>query len=380
MRRSSPLLLAAIAACAGTGAGFAQTTPTAPAAYVYVQSSPTSNPTTSRIYGFAAAANGLLKPIPGSPFAAPIYSLALNGKYLFGGYSNGGNNNAIYTYAIAPNGALRQADFLGKLPVDEPISDFTLDHTGSTLYGGFGEGDTAPTGYESFSINQTNGKLTPLNVQQTGGVDDYGFIYFTGNNQYVYGADCYHYNPSIYGFARTQSGALSRLGLNAPLPPAPPNTGYCPNGAVATDPYNDVVLALNQYSTSSTASGKPQLAVYTSDKYGNLATSSTYRTMPTPLVAPNFLSMSPKGYYLAVMGDKGMQVFLMHGSKPPTPLTGVILPGVSLGRAFWDNREHLYVLGANKVYVLNISTKGITQAPGSPFLVPSAYQIAVLPK
>jgi len=61
MRRSSPLLLAAIAACAGTGAGFAQTTPTAPAAYVYVQSSPTSNPATYRIYGFAAAANGSLR-------------------------------------------------------------------------------------------------------------------------------------------------------------------------------------------------------------------------------------------------------------------------------------------------------------------------------
>lgn len=380
MRRSSPLLLAAIAACAGTGAGFAQTTPTAPAAYVYVQSSPTSNPATSRIYGFAASVNGSLKPIPGSPFAAPIYSLALNGKYLFGGYSNGGNNNAIYTYAIAPNGALRQADFLGKLPVDEPISDFTLDHTGSTLYGGFGEGDTAPTGYESFSINQTNGKLTPVNVQQTGGYYDYDFIYFTGNNQYAYSADCPRGYFNIYGFARTQSGALSRLGLNVPSPTPPPNAGYCPRGAaLATDPYNDVVVALDQ-TYSGADLGKSQLAVYTSDKYGNLATTSTYRNMPTPAVAPNFLSMSPKGYYLAVMGDKGMQVFLMHGSKPPTPLTGVILPGVPLGRAFWDNRQHLYVLGVNKVYVFNISTKGITQAPGSPFPVPSAYQIAVLPK
>ena len=380
MRKSSQVLLAVATAFAGLGTGFAQTSSSTPDAFVYVQSSPANDPSTYRIYGFSAAANGALSPIPGSPFISPVSDFALNGKYLFGGYSNAGSNNAIYTYSIAPNGSLRQADFLGNLPIDEPIADFTLDHTGSSLYAGYGEGDTAPTGYESFSINQTNGKLTPLNVQQTGGVDDYGFIYFTGNNQYVYGADCYHFSPSIYGFARLPNGALSRLGMSAPLPAASSSYGYCPDGAVATDPYNDVVIALARYSYSSTNPGGPQLAVYTADKYGNLSTTSTSGNMPTPQVSPDFVSMSPKGYYLVVTGSTGMQVFLMHGSKPLTALTGKIMPGVPLGRAFWDNHEHLYVLAPGKVYVFNISTHGVTQAPGSPHLIPSPNQIAVLPK
>lgn len=70
----------------------------------------------------------------------------------------------------------------------------------------------------------------------------------------------------------------------------------------------------------------------------------------------------------------------MHGSNPPTALTGVMAPGNLIGQAYFDYHQHLYVLSVNKVFVFNISNKGITQADGPPFAVPSASHLIVLPK
>ncbi len=56
---------------------------TSPAAYVYV-SSYISSSKTDEIKGYAAASNGSLRAIPGSPFKYNVSSLALNGKWLFG--------------------------------------------------------------------------------------------------------------------------------------------------------------------------------------------------------------------------------------------------------------------------------------------------------
>lgn len=390
MRRFSKFLLATLATCVTTGAATAQmaaqnswntaTTTTAPVAYVYVDGF--LSYTSSRIYGFAAAPNGHLTPISGSPFATPVSALALNGKYLFGTYSPPPPQpNGIYTYSIAANGSIKQADFLDKTDLPSnyfSLIDLTLDHTGNSLYAGFTDG-VGDNGYESFSINQTNGQLKFVNVAYTA-VDAYGFISFVGNNEYAYGADCYHTDPLLYGLARGSSGGLTEIATNSAMPPAPPSSyGYCPL-SVAADPYNDLAVSLvEQQGTPGPA--KYQLAVYTADAYGHLSTTSTYQNMPLTAVEPDFVSMSPKGYYLAATGNTGLQIFLMHGSKPLTVLTGAILPGVSLGEAFWDNHEHLYVINRSQLYVFNVSTNGVSQARGSPYSIPAAVQsLSVLPK
>ena len=387
MPRFSKLFLATLATCVTTGAATVQvvaqtlnttTTTTAPVAYVYVDGFVSS--TSSRIYGFAAAPNGHLTPISGSPFPSAVSALALNGKYLFGAFSPPPpQSSGIYTYAIAANGSLKQADFLSKTDISNYYSliDLTLDHTGNSLYGGFTDG-IGDNGYESFRIDQTNGQVTPLNVVYTA-VDAYGFISFIGNNEYVYGASCSHLSPNIYGFERLSSGALTQAGGNPPVPSPPPNMMYCPV-AVAADPYNDLVVSLFQRGTDGSSLAKYPLAVYTANAYGNLSTTSTYQNMPLAAVEPDFVAMSPKGYYLAATGNTGLQIFLMHGSKPLTALTGAILPGVGLGQAFWDNSEHLYVINRTQLYVFNVSTNGVTQAPGSPYSVPSVRSLIVLPK
>src|SRR5258708_38881480 len=54
-----------------------------PVAYVYVSGTP-ANSSVNEIAGYAAAANGKLTPLPGSPFNASVTSMAVNGLFLFG--------------------------------------------------------------------------------------------------------------------------------------------------------------------------------------------------------------------------------------------------------------------------------------------------------
>jgi 6-phosphogluconolactonase (cycloisomerase 2 family) len=74
---------------------------TAPVAFVYVSNTPGSGP--NKITAFAAAANGKLTPVPGSPFPDNVTSMAVNGKYLFGSNKGG---VFVAAFAIQSNGAL----------------------------------------------------------------------------------------------------------------------------------------------------------------------------------------------------------------------------------------------------------------------------------
>jgi hypothetical protein len=82
--------------------------PVSPVAYIYV--SHAVNSSTNRINGYAAAANGALTPIPGSPFADSVSYLAVSGAWLFGAESGGAGDNNVHSYSIGSNGALTQKD------------------------------------------------------------------------------------------------------------------------------------------------------------------------------------------------------------------------------------------------------------------------------
>ena len=102
---SSRLLAAITAICLGTGIAAAQITSSPdtaestaaaskPAAYIYVSSGQFGS--AGHIYGFAAAQDGKLTPVPGSPIAAPgAEPLALNGKWLFGSVDLGGRMKPV---------------------------------------------------------------------------------------------------------------------------------------------------------------------------------------------------------------------------------------------------------------------------------------------
>jgi len=79
----------------------ASSTSSSPVAYVYV--SGVYDIGVYKINAFAAAADGSLTPIPGEPFAGPVTSMAVNGKFFFGA-----DTDAIHidSYLMGKNGTV----------------------------------------------------------------------------------------------------------------------------------------------------------------------------------------------------------------------------------------------------------------------------------
>jgi WD40 repeat protein len=134
--------------------------------------------------------------------------------------------------------------------------------------------------------------------------------------------------------------------------------------------------------------GLYQLATYTADSTGNLTTTSTYADMPTTEVATEAQGsgvrdywMSPSGKFLAVAGTSGLQIFHFNGASPITKYTNLIVTR-EVDQVFWDNSNHLYAIGYNagKLWVFTVTSKSVTQAPGSPHPITRPGSLIVLPK
>jgi hypothetical protein len=344
---------------------------TSPIAYVYVSSYIGNK--TDEIKGYAAALNGSLTTIPGSPFKYSVTSLALNGKWLFG---VDWTNTKIESFAIASNGALARKDTYTDSSGPQ-LYDLFLDHTGATLYS---DHYTTNNDYLSLSIDQATGKLTLIN-DIGGGPSNNSEMSFIGNNQFAYSSSCYHFGQDIFGVQRASNGALSWLNITPPFPKEKNGGFYCP-WLAAADPTDHLAVAMQPLTSNWGNDGPWQLAVYTADSSGNLTTSSTYENMPSVLVGTvNYYSMSPSGKYLAVSGTSGLQVFRFNGANPIKKLTGLIAAD-AVQQVYWDNRDHLYAVNgqSGKLYVFTVTSKGATQAPGSPHSVGNAGSLIVLPK
>lgn len=349
-----------------------------PVAYVYVSSRP-ANAGANEVVAWAAAQNGTLTPVTGSPFQENINSLALNGKYLFG---TDGNGIDIDAYTIEQNGALAyatQTSVVQGQNCDAPVTIF-LDHTGQSLYNVdlYGN-DCANSTYQSFAVNSNTGGLTFLNY--AGASPEYnGVLKFIGNNQFAYASSCYHFNPLVYGVQRASNGALTLLSGTQPFPTAPSGEGWCPNGAAA-DPTNHVAVPMYPATGPGDQGGPYQLAVYTANASGNLTTTSTYQNMPSVAVGSvTDISSSPSGELVAVAGTGGLQVFHFNGANPITKYTG-LLTNVEVDHIYWDSANHLYGISysGQKLFVFTVTPTAYSQASGSPYAVSTPQNLIVQP-
>lgn len=379
------LLLALIGACASTVLATAQAassptdlndtvqTPSTPSAYVYVANS--TNGTTYQINGYAAASNGSLTAIPGSPFQYNVNYMAVNGAWLFG-IAN--LYEDLYSFSIGSNGALTLKDKLTVVTNGDGIISDYLDHTGSTLYADL---YSTNNDYLSYSIDQATGQLTQVG-DLAGGPANNSPVSFVGNNEFAYSSSCYHFSPEIIGVKRNTDGTLSYLSnFNPPYPKAPTGDFWCP-WLAAADPTDHVAIAMQPLNGNWVTQGPYQLATYTVDSSGNMTTTSTYSNMPKVLTnGVNDYWMSPDGKYLAVGGSGGLQIFHFNGANPITKFTGLLTTN-SIIQMFWDNANHLYALSntAGKLYVFTVTSTGVTQAPGSPHSITNPGNLIVLPK
>src|SRR5882762_7527893 len=134
MFRSIPVRFLALAAiCASTVLASAQITSpstkaaSSPVAFVYVSNS--QGGSTSVINGYAAAANGALAPIPGSPFPWNVNYMALTNSWLFAAQNidPATGDQLIYSFSIAPNGALTKKDEVNAPGAGGGVTSIYLD-------------------------------------------------------------------------------------------------------------------------------------------------------------------------------------------------------------------------------------------------------------
>jgi hypothetical protein len=358
-----------------------EATASAPVAYVYISSNP-SGSSTNEIQAFAAAANGKLAAISGSPFRDDVTSMAVNGKYLFASTRNG-----IYvaTFAIEADGALRWKTSTDIVKYNQSdcgdSGPLFLDHTGSTLYDMELRSDCANNSYQSLAISKSTGYLHNL-----GATPGDAWLYlpasFIGSNVYAYSAVCLgNLYWEIVGFKRSSSGSLSSININAPTPAPKEGDFWCPS-QTAADRTNHVAITLQAVNQNFNPDGAPKLATYTADNSGNLSTKSTLANMPqTSVGTVTDLKMAPSGRLLAVGGTAGLQVFHFNGSSPITHDTGLLTKS-PVDQFFWDNDNHFYAISrsADKLYVFTVTPTSATQAPGSPYTITHPQNIVVQPK
>ena len=352
-----------------------------PVAYVYVSSS-LKGGNVNEIEAFAAAANGELTAVSGSPFQENVTSMAANGEYLFATNSSG---TAIDSYWIESDGALRYAATTDTAQSNDcnVLGPLFVDHTGKSLYDmEFDGSGCANNTYESFTVDKVTGGL-----EHPGNSSGNDWLYlpasFIGNNTYAYSADCLEdMYWGIYGFHRSANGLLTEIAINANPPTPPKGYFYCPSLAAA-DPADHVAIFMQPVNQQDFMPDRPgRLATYTADAKGNLTTTSTNSNMPeTSVVSVTDMKMSPSGKLLAVGGTEGLEIFHFNGSDPITHHTG-ILKKEEIDQFFWDNRNHLYaiILTADKLYVFTITPTGYSEAPGSPHTISHPQNVIVQPE
>lgn len=375
---ASVVLASAQISSSSTKTNSAVATTSSPAAFVYVSS--TKSGSTNQVNGYAAAADGTLTPIPGSPFPASLNYLAVTGHWLFGVLQSSSpidNGEIIASYSLASNGALTFKDKTDAVESGGGIISIYLDHTGSSLYSDY---YTTNNDYLNYSVNHSTGALSYVSTLPEGPAD-FTPLNFIGNNVYAYTSSCYHFDPFIITMKRASDGSLTRTSDNSTFPTEKSGGIYCPYEA-ATDPTNHIAIALQPLTANWDSDGLWQLATYTADASGHLTTTSTNENMPTVSVGSVIdYGMSPSGKFLAVGGSLGLQLFHFNGANPITKLTGD-LTASPVDQLFWDNANHVYAISRSggKLYVFTVTSTGAKQAPGSPHKISGPANIIVLPK
>jgi hypothetical protein len=378
----------------------------APVAHVYVQTT-SDLPGVSGEMVYAAAANGKLASVKGSPFLVPGQLESGNGKYLFdiGPYS-------VFTYQVASNGAIGKVvaatdtrNYGGSECGYPAVAGSVLDHTGKYLYvqlNSFGQcaawqtyqvesdGSLLFIGDEEYFTNDEAGNPVSSSVPTISSNDKFGYGVFpvtTYDSDTYYCINFYQYCPQFSGFARDSSGTFSQnTRFSHSDPAAWPDFAYYPYvfSSPRADPDGHLAALVNQLDGEGDADF-PQLASYTINATtGAISSSNAYSNMPYvsvgnvelgyPHTTPVTMQMSPSGRLLATAGHPGLEIFHFNGAAPITHYSAVLLPKIDIDQVEWDNDNHLYALSydSNQLYVYTVTPTSIKEASGSPYKLPAS--------
>lgn len=359
------------------------------AAYVYASAQVSQGK--NQIVAFAADANGSLTPVPGSPFPTsgpyPL-STAGAGCQLFGASGAG-----IDSLHVNGDGSLTAEGSL-VYPANSPVQPVLLflDRGGANLYSfDYNAPDGLRSEFGSY-VFSTTGQLTQAGPEVVAGD---GTLAFASNDQYAVGTYCSLRGGTVLSeYQRGSNGALSFLN-NVSYPAGLPGEMWCPGG-VAADSANHILIEVTPWNPESPQVDPdtfPRLAIYTVDNAGKLTTASTSQSMVNSQIGQASYHFSPDDRYLIANSPVGLQLFGWD-SKDATLTTlatvssgdcpaGSVGPGCT-GPGFvsvaWDQNDHVYVILGQQLLVYNVGPSGLTPAPGSPYPVPNAWSVTVLPQ
>lgn len=354
-----------------------------PVAFVYVSYGP-DGAYQNKVTGYAADADGRLTVLPGSPFNANVDSMVTTNSYLFGSETLG---TFVAAFKIQPSGALKWTYSTDVQQFDTSAcanpGELVLDHTGATLYraqlvGGLCDS----TEYLSLQIDKTNGRLKFI------GRSAQKFLWndplsFNSTNHFAYGSACVDYQgnylDTFAALVRHSDGFMDYANVSTPAPATQNASDFYCRALTAADPVGHLAVAMTPINPNlAQADGPTQIGSYLIHGDGSLTTRSTWKNMPATLAGYVFdISMSPSGKLLAVGGTSGLEVFHFNGSSPVTHYTG-LLTGDQVNQIFWDHNNHLYALGiTGKLHVFTVTSTGAVEAPGSPYTIANARNIAV---
>jgi len=369
---------------------FAQTPVTAatpettgsPVAYVYVQ-------TFTGVNLYDAAADGKLTLAKGSPFATAGQMVGSNGKYFVSA-----GTNLMHAYSVESSGAIgkqvseidTQAYVSAACKGGTGTASANLDHTGQQLYVELNTPGACEF-LQSFNIGKNSGELTYTGITDAHNnpypYNEGQVLSLTGNDKFAY------VGPSpISAFERESNGALDAVNGFSEQDPTPTVSGALWSAMnVKADPTNHLAVSGFEYVPENGYNeqvGPFQIASYTVDASGNIATTNTLEEMPKSTVLPETLNMSPSGKLLAVAGtyslsnygydgEAGLQVFHFDGAAPIKIYGKPLLSGVPIYFIHWDNNNHLYAV-SDKLYVFTVTPTSVSQAPGSPYALPPLCQ------
>ena len=347
-------------------------TPASPgvAAYAYVGTNVSGNER-GYVINYPISSQGISLSAAGASVSGVSGTLAVTAQFVFAT-----DGRYIVTYTRDANGGLTQTSQVDGTahnitPDGSIVGPLTVDLTGHTLYAAEIEYDgTDNDAYSSWSIN-ADGTLTFLS--NAGPEVNYNtYLSFTQDDHYAYGYGCYFLGWEITALARNSDGTLTAFDSGA-LPP-PNNDFLCPGGVAtsalgyAVVPYVDVEQEGSLF----------QLGSFTENSDGTL-TLVADSVIYTPFLGVRSVMFDPSGQYLALSGDRGIQMYSLQPGGLLTPIGSIVDDAVPFNVLRWDNDNHLYGISGAGLYVFTSSAGVLTPVPGTPLPVTEAGSLAVLP-
>jgi hypothetical protein len=366
----------------------------APVAYVYIQTNP-------GVMAHAAAANGQLSLVKGSPFPVSGQMEDIGGKFLI---SVG--TTILHVYQIESNGGvgkqisqINTASYGGSECGATSGQGSVFDHTGKYLYVQLNTLNKCAA-WQTYRV-ESNGFLQFLGDTEYYTSDEDGVIQSTvptinSNDKFAYGAFpvgehtgnrfcengfLYLFCPSLSTFKQNSEGVLEQnFAFTETDPAAPSGWAYYPygNSSPQADPSGHIAVLMDQLDGNGDAYAR-QLTSYTINPNGSISSNNVASDMPYVDIATYPLavtmSMSPSGKILAAAGNLGLQLFYFNGAAEPSYYPGVSIPFSTdaLDQVKWDSNNHLYALsyGSAQLHVYTVTpTNSAAEAPGSPYSLP----------